>query len=93
MLTEKQFDAYLRNRKYEPPSAGFSERIIGKAVAREYKPGLVGAALDWINDSVLGRRPVYSLLAVLALGLVIGASLPVQTVQTIYAAIDEDEML
>ncbi|HEU5046803.1 MAG TPA: hypothetical protein VFT64_03075 [Rickettsiales bacterium] len=92
MLTEKQFDVYLRNRKYEPPGADLAERIIGKAVAREYKPAFTEQFWEWVSER-MALRPAYSVLAVLALGLVIGAALPVQTPHALYAVLDEDEML
>lgn len=96
MLTEKQFEEMLLQRRFEAPSLGFSERIIARAEDR----GSNGFAkvMDYLRESVIvvlpQRRPVYALAFILVIGLLIGSSLPpVNVRQQIATTVADEEVL
>jgi hypothetical protein len=76
MMMDIQLEKYLKQRRFEPPSSNLAERII--AAARMQYPQR--NVLEYVAD-ILGAvlpRPAYALAFVLALGVAIGTSLPVQ---------------
>lgn len=89
MLTEKQFEAYLWRRKFEPASTNLAERII--ASARE-KPAIVPAGImDYVRDilETIMPKPAYALAFVLVIGILIGSNLPMQVENEEFAVVSD----
>lgn len=91
MLTEKQFEMYLWNRRFQSASTNLAERIIAAA---KNKPvvataGIMGYVRD-ILDTII-PKPMYAIAFVLVIGILIGANLSVQTDDREEFALTTDE--
>lgn len=78
MAGGRQFEDYLAGRRFARPSPDLAERIILQARMTTQRPGLLAVLAAQIGEFML-PSPAVSLTAALALGLMIGFSLPLQT--------------
>lgn len=79
MLTGKQFEDYLRERRYEPASANLAERII--AMATEERRYADAGIITYLREviSAVFPKPAYAVAVILIIGIFIGAHLPMQS--------------
>ena len=96
MVTQRQFERYLQERRFEPARPGLAERIIAATGERKFvgysATGII-AYFAGVIESLL-PKPAYILAIVLIIGILIGASLPMQSNEAEFALTpDEQEIL